>query len=33
MTKLQNQLAKQNTVSFAKSDIPLVAAYNATPAN
>ena len=33
MTKLQSQSAKQDTVSFAKSDIPLVDAYNATPAN
>ena len=33
MTKLQNQSAKQNTVSFAESDMPPVAAYSATPAN
>ena len=33
MTKLQNQSAKHNTVSFDNSDTPPVAAYSATPAN
>ena len=33
MTKLQNQSAKHNTVSFADSDTPPVAACSATPAN
>ena len=33
MTKLQNQLARHNTVSFADSNTPPVASYSATPAN
>ena len=33
MTKLQNQSAKHNTVSFADTDTPPVAAYSTTPAN